>query len=61
MREERLLAEFPKTMPEIVKLYIEDLLKETSGMTDAQILSVKKKAFVFVREETESFIARDNK
>lgn len=53
MRDEAYVQDFPKNLVVTVKAYLDDLLKETQGMSEAELLAVKKCVFPFVKEQIE--------
>jgi hypothetical protein len=56
MRDERYLREYPKSMPEICKAYIDDLVKEANPPIENLVLdAVKKKAFKMVKTIADSW------
>lgn len=50
MRDDRYMREYPKTLPDIARDYIADLVKESEPIDAALLDAVKKKAFTFIRE-----------
>ena len=50
MRDDRYLREYPKTLPDIARDYVADLVKESEPIDPVILAEVKKKAFVFIRE-----------
>lgn len=50
MKDDRYLREYPKTLPDIARDYIADLIKESEPIDPAVLSEVKKKAFLFIRE-----------
>jgi len=51
MRDESYLANFPKSLPAIVRAYLVDLFADTQGLNEGTIAAVKKHAFKFVLAE----------
>lgn len=49
MRDERYLREYPKTLPDIARDYVADLVKELE-VPESVLADVKKKTFNFIRE-----------
>ena len=50
MKDDRYLREYPRTLPDIARDYVADLVKESEAIDPAVLAEVKKKTFVFIRE-----------
>lgn len=56
MRDEKYMRGYPKSMPEICKDYIDDLVKETDPPIETVVLeAVKKKAFKMIKTVADSW------
>lgn len=58
MRDDKYTSDFPNSLPLIMKDYLADLLKDTQGLDDATIHAIKKCAFTWAKERTESMLHR---
>jgi hypothetical protein len=50
IKEENYLKNYPETLPELAKEYINDLIKETEKLDDLKLISTKKVVFSWIKQ-----------